>query len=258
VFGVFVSDERVDGYHRLASPLVARRILAEWRAGSHPFLPAPEIARANAGGGLNLVITHFGAALALPDEVLYAVDYEAGRRVFTGWNLRTFTAEVFTRGGPFDARSWGENLGYRVGYYAPAVLRSAGIREEEAPCVWMATRKDVRGSHSVALAMLFALFSPPRCRFTQREQQSLLLALDGNTDEGIALALGVSNSTAKRLFRTIYEKTQDAIPDLELDGKSLAPGMRGAEIRRRLLNFVRAHPEELRPYDARERQLQRH
>jgi hypothetical protein len=112
----------------------------------------------------------------------------------------------------------------------------------------MAKREDARGSNSIALAELFALFTPPRCRFTPREQQTLLLALDGHTDEGIAQELGVSNSTAKRLFRGIYEKTADALPDLGLSGASLSHGMRGPEVRRHLLNYVRQHPEELRPY----------
>jgi hypothetical protein len=57
----------------------------------------------------------------------------------------------------------------------------------------------------------------------------LLRALDGRTDEGIAQALGVSNSTAKRLFCAIYEKVAGDIPDLQLSRISLSPGTRCKE-----------------------------
>jgi hypothetical protein len=247
--GVFVSDERAESYHRLESPLIARRMLAEWREGGHPFLGIGEIARCNARNGLNLVITHFGADLTAPNALLTATNYEMGRRMFLGWNMRSFTTENF-RHGRYDARSWGAALGYRVGTYSTSALNAVGISKSEAPCVWMATRKGAQDNPSVTLALLFPLFRPPRCGFTAREQQGLLLALDGNTDERIAQALGISNSTAKRLFRSIYEKAERALSIEEFTGISLEPGIRGAEIRRRLLNFVRQHPNELRPFDA--------
>ena len=249
VFGVFVSDERAESYHRLESPLIARRMLAEWREGGHPFLGTAGIARGNARNGLNLVITHFGADLTAPNALLTATNYEMGRRMFRGWNMRSFTAENF-RHGRFDARSWGAALGYRVGTYSTSALDAVGISESEAPCVWMATREDAQDTPSVTLTLLFPLFRPPRCGFTAREQQGLLLALDGNTDEGIAQALGISNSTTKRLFRSIYEKAERALSMEAFTGISLEPGIRGVEIRRRLLNFVRQHPNELRPFDA--------
>jgi hypothetical protein len=211
-----------------------------------------EIARANAGAGLNLLITHFGADINAADvDAGYAINYEVGRRLYLGWNLRTLTIEMFQRGGRFDGRSWGANLGYRIGIYPPAALQAAAIPESEAPCVWLASRDEARGSDQPALAWLFGGFKRPRCGFTSREQQSLLLALGGHTDEGIAQALTVSNSTAKRLFRSIYEKAERALGAQHFAGISLEPGIRGPEIRRRMLNFVREHPEELRPYDAR-------
>jgi len=114
----------------------------------------------------------------------------------------------------------------------------------------MATRADAQDSFSVALALLFPPFQPPRCGFTAREQHGLLLALDGKTDEGIARALGISNSSAKRLFRSIHEKAERVLSMEDIGGIPLKPGSRGAEVRRHLLNFVRQHPNELRPFDA--------
>lgn len=88
-----------------------------------------------------------------------------------------------------------------------------------------------------AMAMLFGQYTPPRCGFSANEQLILMLALDGKTDEAIACALNASVATVKKRFRIIYEK-------FGLGGD----GARGAETRRHLLNSVREHPEELRPY----------
>ena len=57
---VFVNDERADAYHRLERPGIARAMVEEFGVGGHPFLSRNEIARANAGGGLNMVVAHHG------------------------------------------------------------------------------------------------------------------------------------------------------------------------------------------------------
>jgi hypothetical protein len=248
-FVVFVSDELADSYHRLEKPLIARRLLLDWRKGLCPFLRLNEIARHNASGGVNLVVPYYGADLKLPNTVLTTANYELARRMFLGWNVRTFTTENFRRG-RYDGRSWGSVLGYHIGTYSARALHAAEIPKDESPCLWMATRDDADNVESTMLALLFSSLGSPRCAFTFREQEVLLLALEGTTDDGIAHAIGVSNSTAKRLFRSIYEKAEHALGQEVFTGMSLEPGIRGAEIRRRLLNYVRQHPNELKPWDA--------
>jgi hypothetical protein len=71
--------------------------------------------------------------------------------------------------------------------------------------------------------------------------------------------MGASLSTIKKRFRGIYEKVQDKIGDV----RSVVPfvrcneGARGLETRRRLLKYLREHPEELRPYGANPRVSER-
>ena len=98
--------------------------------------------------------------------------------------------------------------------------------------------------------MLFLSFSTPKFGFTATEQDTLNLALEGLTDESIGQATGASLSTIKKRFRAIYEKVQDKMTG---DGAAtpfvrLSDGARGMETRRRLLNYLRDHREELRPY----------
>jgi DNA-binding CsgD family transcriptional regulator len=150
----------------------------------------------------------------------------------------------------------GEALGFRVLRYTAAQLHEAGIPEDKAPWVWLATRQDALAKPAgLPLAMLFLSFSVPKFGFSMAEQDALNLALEGSTDEVIAQTMGASLSTIKKRFRGIYEKVQDKIGDDRGVERlaSLNDGARGLETRRRLLNYLREHREELRPYAAKAR-----
>ena len=245
-FGVFVSDERVEEYHRCTSPCIARSLLAQWVAGKRPFLSLPEVASSNAGRGLNLLITHYGHRRG--DPRVYVSDYESSRRVLRGWNLRTYTVEMFTEP-ERDDRAWGRNLGFRVLEYSPSRYVAAGIPMERAPFLWVASREEAKSDAHYGLALLFETYAPPRFALTLREQRVLSLALDGGTDTSLARTADISESTVKKTFRTIYDKaTRAGVVGLRADD---APEQRGAETRRHLLNYVREHPQELRPYSRR-------
>jgi DNA-binding CsgD family transcriptional regulator len=148
-----------------------------------------------------------------------------------------------------DDRAWGRDLGFRVLEYAPSRCLAAGIPLERAPFLWVASREEAKSDAHYGLALLFETYAPPRFALTLREQQVLSLALDGGTDTSVARTANVSKSAVKKIFRTIYAKVARAgIIDLRADD---APEQRGAETRRHLLNYVREHPQELRPYSRR-------
>jgi DNA-binding CsgD family transcriptional regulator len=239
---VFVSDERARAYHRGASPCIARRMLAEWAGGGRPFLTPDEVARANGNGGLNVVVTHYGHRR---DPRAFIAMYEAWRLALRGWNFASYTAEYFTDA-HLDRRAWGTSLGFRVVEYAPEQIRKAGIPAERAPFAWVATRDDAMRSPGYGTALVFGSFSRPRFAFTLRQQHVLSLALDGGTDASIARAAGLSESAVKKYFRMIYDKVADSGVLSALDNG--ASDQRGAEVRRHLLNYLREHIEELRPY----------
>jgi len=243
---IFVSDRRAEQYHQCRQPLIARRLLAEWIAGERPFLHTEEIARANAGSGLNIVAAFYGGRRDDPRSSI--ANYEGARRAMRGWNLRTFTTEIFTDP-QHDNRGWGRSLGYRVLDYPPDELRAAGIPEDRAPLLWVATRRDAESNPGYAAALLFTTYAPPRFAFTPRQQRVLSLALDGATDSAIARAVGASESGIKKHFRTFYEKVHAVGAfDPSVVGSEPAQLTRGVELRRHLLAYLREHPEELRPY----------
>jgi hypothetical protein len=251
---VFVSDEAADRYHCGMSPKIAYAIVDEWNAGQNPFLTRSEIARANASTGLNLVVAHHGHLEPLDAETTERLRFAANEhavRDLRGWNLRSYTNEAFTRNPERDGKDMGEALGFRVSHYTDEQLREAGIPVDKRPYLWMATRQDVpAGPVGLALGMLFRSFSPPRFCFVAAEQDLLKLALEGQTDAAIAGLTNASLTTTKKRFRTIYEKVRavSAAWEEPLLSEPLTDGARGVEIRRRLLSYLRNHPEELRPY----------
>ncbi len=243
-FSVFISDERTEECRRCTAPLLAQRLVAEWAAGGRPFLGEREIARANAHPGLNLLVTHYGRRVG--DPRVDIANYESSRRALRGWNLRSFTVECFTEP-QRDMRAWGRSLGYGVLEYSTDRVREAGIPRDRAPFLLTAARSDLPGNTGYGANLLFAAFSPPRFGLNARQQQLLSLALDGGTDLTIAHAAGISEAAVKKHFRTIYDKVSSAgIFDSLTVKRTLEK--RGAEARRHLLNYLREHPEELRPY----------
>lgn len=242
---VFVSERRADEYHRCAYPMIARRMLAEWIAGEHPFLHAEEIGRANAGEGLNLVVPYYGGRRDDPRASI--ANYESARRALRGWNLRSYTAEMFSDP-QHDDRQWGRSLGYRVLEYSPDALRAAGVPDERPAFVWATTRRDAELNPGYGAALLFT-FTAPRLGFTPLEQHLLHLALDGATDPSIARVSGLSQSAVKKHFRVLYEKARVAgVLESAADDSGPEQPTRGVEHRRHLLSYLREHPEELRPY----------
>jgi DNA-binding NarL/FixJ family response regulator len=95
-------------------------------------------------------------------------------------------------------------------------------------------------------------YHPPILRFSPSEQRLLTFALSGVTDEQLAEALGISVSGVKKMWISIHRRVEASMPDLipESHSREVPTNSRGKEKRRRLLAYLRDHPEELRPASA--------
>lgn len=93
-------------------------------------------------------------------------------------------------------------------------------------------------------------YRPPRFGFSRAEQHLLQVALSGpgGTDPELAGAFHVSLPTIKKMWGSIYQRVAGCDPELVPDPVHAEPGTseRGPEKRRRLLAYLRDHPEELR------------
>jgi hypothetical protein len=98
-------------------------------------------------------------------------------------------------------------------------------------------------------------YSPPHCGFSSAERRLLAETLRGEwgTDQQLARALHVSVPTIKKMWLSIYRRAAVSLPDLIPETSQTDSGTpeRGKEKRRRLLAYVRNHPEELRPVSRR-------
>jgi len=97
-------------------------------------------------------------------------------------------------------------------------------------------------------------YAAPRFGFSQSEQKLVLAAMDGEgTDIELASALRLSVPTIKNMWASIYRRVADDRPEIISESAHLGANAssRGREKRRRLLSYLREHPEELRPYSLR-------
>ena len=92
-------------------------------------------------------------------------------------------------------------------------------------------------------------YHPPMLGLNRSEQRLLSCALPGATDEQLAGMLGTSLSAVKKMWVSIYRRVEDCLPELISDPlpSDIPASGRGREKRRRLLAYLREHPEELRP-----------
>jgi hypothetical protein len=92
-------------------------------------------------------------------------------------------------------------------------------------------------------------YEQPRFGFSHSEQRLLLAAIadESGTDQMLADTLALALPTIKKTWRSVYQKAADRHPDLIPEGACDGSSGRGKEKRRRLLAYIREHPEELRP-----------
>jgi DNA-binding NarL/FixJ family response regulator len=87
----------------------------------------------------------------------------------------------------------------------------------------------------------------PLLQLRDADQELLLAALEGLTDEELCAKLNLSVTAIKKRWISIFERTIYTRPDLfpavdcQNDGQK-----RGRQKRHHVLAYVRAHPEELR------------
>jgi len=231
-------------------PYLGLELAWRYRAGKLPVLDHDKVARANAGSGVNLMLCYTGwRRKGLAREEVLAVREKLAEAFYLthyGYRLNEFLAEPVGE----ESFRWMLGIGLRLRRdYAehfqkrhlpvPETWRRSwllGLTKEEALADY--------GSHASG----FFVHTAPRFHFRPSEQTLLQHALDGETDEEMAAKLFVSPWTVKKRWHAVYEHVADV--DLELLGRvgnGLESGSRGAERRRRLLNYLRQHLEELRP-----------
>ena len=239
----FVSQTFAEAELSDPRPCLNSRIIASIESERSVVLSEAELRSGNARGGLNMVIL-----------------YGSWRRDMLN------QAEVSEVCAVTSARFLEANLGYRfnrllmetVGADEAAVNESMHVwrlvrRFDEfrwpTRSFWVVTREDslnVNGS----IANPIFLCAEPVLRLREVDQQLLLAALTGVTDDELSLRLDISVTAVKKRWLSVFERTIDLRPDLfpvvdfHKDGQK-----RGRQKRHHVLAYMRRHPEELRPIE---------
>jgi hypothetical protein len=99
---------------------------------------------------------------------------------------------------------------------------------------------------SVSAAQAVFNFRQPLLGLARSDQMLLLSALKGLTDEELAVSLALTLPAVKARWRSVFARMATALP--ELADRLQNQAVRGRQKRHRVIEYMREHPEELRPW----------
>lgn len=241
---VFVRREFVAAEIARPQPLLNARLLLSIQEGNSPLLSWNEIARDNAAGQLNLVILssaedrrNLSPGQCLEVQCALALSFVD---LFRGYRMERFLSEAVNADDVALCQSVGPfRLISRYESFFAAHPESAVNRDRGLFRVDHASNAASPGS----AAMHCFIHREPKLRFGRLEQELLLAALRDRTDAGIAAALNLSPAAVKRRWARAFEIASAG----GLFEASAGP-TRGPSKRDLLVDYVKDHPEELRPY----------
>ena len=222
-------------------PELAKRILS----GVSPVLSDKQVREGNSDEGLNLLVWE---ALPRPGfdkrADIYHLMVKSFIEIHRGFRWKEmFTSQLES----VERMKWALDAGGLL--WNPSARRYEHSPEKNyqevirQPHIVGLTRDLEFGRPGSWVGTLFD-YHPPKCGFSQREQRLLLSALSGGTNNEVSDEVGVSRATVKNRWHSIYNRASSGLPELFLDDTHVK---RGKEKRRRLLAYLRDHPEELRP-----------
>jgi hypothetical protein len=236
--------------HFWVGPELTRRIIN----GESPLLTAKQLREENSRNGLNLV----GWEACVHPE--YEPHGEAQRYLMSvfiqnhrGYRWKEVIAVQCDIAGKLDyVLRTGGYIWDSVANGYTTTLRSDPSEIVSGPHVLGITRDlELKRQGDWGASWIGALFDyhPPVLGLNQTQQCLLSHALQGVTDEKLAAILETSIPSIKKQWISIYLRLKDRLPELVPDPleENGSSNGRGKEKRRRLLGYLREHPEELRP-----------
>jgi DNA-binding CsgD family transcriptional regulator len=241
---VFVTDSFMACERTGVTPYVSARTIQAELGKLSPILRPRAICAAQARDGLNLLTLHYAEVKEVlsPEEqhqVRLAM-FESFIAQHKGYRVKELLQELWDDEipPPYILGGWGP---VRSHYAAFAASRTP---REPRPYLLGLTRQEVDTIPGWIAAPVF-VWTPPRFGFSPAERALLALAVGGDTDRDLSRALALALPTIKSRWRQIYDRV--AAVDLAfLPDRPATNGRRGDEKRRRLMEYLRHHPEELR------------
>lgn len=233
---VVVSPSFADAEIANPRPDINSRVIASIHSSRPVLATRSEVARANSGEGVDVVVL----CGAWRDEILNPAERQ---------DVQALLALSFTE----------RHAGYRIrriinesaDELAREFIERSVVFEvvaefpEHERVLYSMTRESAKALPGSLGNVLFT-FREPVLRLRDSDQQMLLAALRGATDQELARELGVTFAAVKARWRSTFARIAEAMPDLV---SGTVEEHRGSQKRHRVVAYVRSHPEELRPYD---------
>ncbi len=219
------------------------RLLASCRDAAPQLLDRARTAELNRAGRLHMVVLSFalGESDAARIAAVTAVAHSAFLNAHSGYGLDSLIGVL---------RPWERKAAeYRASLIAMGCRPQPASRLDGSQVFVLDAAQIARHPYHV-LQGLFVRRTP-QLALTAAQQDLLELACHGFDDAAIAADLGVTLHTVHKRWRAIYARVADALPGLlACPVEPAAHAGRGLEKRKRLVEYARHHPEELRPWPA--------
>jgi hypothetical protein len=238
---VLVSPAFADAEIRNPRPDINSRIIASIHAGRSVLATWNEVARANAREGVDVLVL----CGSWRDEILSPAERYDVQTIlatsFTDWHRGFRIRRIIFETTDEPSREFAERS---------VVYRTVAAFPELGRVIHLMTSESVKAAPASLGNILFS-YREPLLGLRCSDQELLQAALVGATDVEIARHLGVTLGAVKARWRSTFVRIAEVMPDLVADAGGREG--RGAQKRHRVLAYVRNHPEELRPYDGKEK-----
>jgi hypothetical protein len=235
--GVFVDPAFADRELAHPQPQLNSRIVASVAADESVVLDRAAIAAGNAGDGLDFVNLYGSWRDGMLDEDQLAEVHTLLGTSFLenlgGFRFNHVLKEAIGRPTIALARATGS-------------YRCVGEFPEHGSALFVVTPEDARDIPFSVAARMYR-YEAPVLRLRPAEQSLLAAALDGKTDAELSTELGVSVEAVKKRWISVFGRVEEFRPEI-LAAADAETAHRGPQKRHRVLAYVRAHREELRPY----------
>ncbi len=232
--------------HDRPAAFLTRRVYRALLDDEFALMSDREIGAASARGDLDMFIMHFslrGHDLLQPQaQRTMAMANDAFRTFHDGYNPQAIYYETSAGNEPFSMASGFERLQFRDEASLAALL------PEQRPALFGLTRAGALKRMPGPPARNAFEHQAPLFGFSASQRRLLWFALFDDSDEALMGPLDVSIHGLKKLWRGIYERIEDRMPEFFGEEASGDEGRRGPEKRRQVLAYVRQRPEELRPW----------
>jgi DNA-binding CsgD family transcriptional regulator len=235
--GVFVTAAFTDRELGNPRPNLNSRIIAGVASGDPVVLSRAEIGAGNAGEGLDFVNMYgtWRDGIMNHDQLaeVHALLGTSFVEHFAGYRFNRVLKEAIGDSRIALARATGT---YRLVAEFP--------QSESALAV--VTRESALTAPYSAAATIYR-YRAPVLRLRPAEQELLAAALSGKTDAELSADLGLSIEATKKRWLSIFDRVDQFKREIlsQSEGDS---DVRGPQKRHRVVAYIRAHPEELRPF----------